>query len=201
VLCIVKVLRGIADVVHVEVMKRTDSDGLEAMVAWAFKRYRLRRLCIDSTGLGTFPAERMKKKHGDRIDVPHKRNKVELINFTANSKEELATNLFTVMTSQEVRLPDDDAQLPAFERWDEDEKGNRVGNPRRVNEPETAKLLRKEIASIRRIVTPSGNVSYDAPRTKDGHADRAWGLALALFACDKVHPMVMALQARMRGGG
>jgi phage FluMu gp28-like protein len=43
--------------------------------------------------------------------------------------------------------------------------------------------LIRDILSIRRIVTESGNVRYDAPSTADGHADRAWALALAIHAC------------------
>ncbi len=43
--------------------------------------------------------------------------------------------------------------------------------------------LINDILSIRRIVTESGNVKYDAPSTVDGHADRAWALALAIHAC------------------
>ena len=40
----------------------------------------------------------------------------------------------------------------------------------------------RDICSLRRIVTSSGNVRYDAPRTVHGHADRAWSLALAVYA-------------------
>jgi phage FluMu gp28-like protein len=43
--------------------------------------------------------------------------------------------------------------------------------------------LVKDILSIRRIITTSGNVRYDAPHTDDGHADRAWALFLAIHAC------------------
>lgn len=200
VIVVVKVVRGVAEVVHVESMKRTDSDGLEAMVAWAFKRYRLRRLCIDETGLGTFPAERIKKKHGDRLDLPHRRNKVEPIKFGLVSKEALATNLYTAVTDGKVVLPAGDEHLATFERWNEDDGGRRVGTPVVVNPPGTAAALATEIASLQRVVTPSGNVTYETPRTKDGHADRAWSLMLALFAVDKVHPMVAALQSRMGAG-
>jgi phage FluMu gp28-like protein len=35
------------------------------------------------------------------------------------------------------------------------------------------------------MVTESGAIRFDAPRTVDGHADRAWSLALALHACSK----------------
>lgn len=43
--------------------------------------------------------------------------------------------------------------------------------------------LIKDLCSIRRIVTATGAIRYDAPHTDAGHADRAWSLALALQAC------------------
>lgn len=46
-------------------------------------------------------------------------------------------------------------------------------------------LLIKDLCSIRRLITSTGAVRYDAPHTDDGHADRAWALALALQACAK----------------
>jgi phage FluMu gp28-like protein len=48
--------------------------------------------------------------------------------------------------------------------------------------PKNDELLR-DIRSIKRTVTPTGAVRYDAPRTAKGHADRAWSLALAVHAC------------------
>lgn len=163
VLIVVRFHRGIRTVVHVESMKRTDSDGLEAMVDRAFAKFALKRLCIDATGLGTFPAERIKKKHSERVDVPHRRPRVEPLIFTPKLKEALATGLYTAMTGGQVVLP-------------------------RSNE-----ALRKDVASIRRIVTPAGNVTYDAPRTADGHADHAWALALAVHASTGRNAMAEAL--------
>lgn len=194
--CLVVVLQTGSKIkpVHIETMPRTDSDGLEAMIDWAFERYNLQRLCIDSTGLGTFPAERIQKKHGDRVPVKHRRNRVECVDFGLKSKEALATNLYTYITDQTLLLPEGDAQLPHFIR--RNKIGNEeVGEEKLVNRPGEALQLRKEIASIRRVITPNGNVTYDTPRTKEGHGDRAWALALAAFGCDKVHPMLAALQA------
>jgi len=47
------------------------------------------------------------------------------------------------------------------------------------------KRLRDDITSLNRIVTPQGVVKYAAARTRDGHADRATALALALDAASK----------------
>lgn len=125
--------------------KRTSSEELEAMVASAFVKYNLRRLCVDATGMGAFPAERMQKTHG--------RHRIEPVTFTQQSKEDLATGLYSAFTESTVRMPN------------------------------SATKLRDDICSIRRIITSAGNVRYDAPRTDEGHADRAWALALALYGC------------------
>jgi len=42
--------------------------------------------------------------------------------------------------------------------------------------------IRADLHSVRRVYTMAGNVRFEAPRTKDGHADRFWALALALQA-------------------
>lgn len=46
--------------------------------------------------------------------------------------------------------------------------------------------LRDDLASIQRIVTPQGLVKFIAARTRDGHADRATALALALHAAAQI---------------
>jgi phage FluMu gp28-like protein len=187
-------VKGICYVVHIEVMKRTDSDGLEAMVDRAFARYKLRRLCIDATGLGSFPAERIKKKHSERIDVAHRRPRVEPINFTPTTKEAMCTGLYAAMTGQLLRLPATDAQLK--KRADLDTS---TTPPSRyvINEAGSAKKLRLEIASVQRIISNAGNVQYVTPRTNDGHADRAWALMLALLARSTTNPMIDALRSRV----
>jgi phage FluMu gp28-like protein len=43
-------------------------------------------------------------------------------------------------------------------------------------------LLQRDIRAIRKEVTASGNIRFAADRGEDGHADRFWGLALALHA-------------------
>lgn len=46
-----------------------------------------------------------------------------------------------------------------------------------------SKPMIKDLCSLRRTVTAAGNIRFDAPRTAEGHADRAWSLALAVHAC------------------
>lgn len=41
-----------------------------------------------------------------------------------------------------------------------------------------SRTIREDLHSMSRVVTPSGNVTYRAPHTEDGHADRCTALAL-----------------------
>jgi phage FluMu gp28-like protein len=45
------------------------------------------------------------------------------------------------------------------------------------------------MCALRRIVTPSGNVTYEVPRTAAGHGDRFWGLGLALIGAGAPAPV------------
>lgn len=129
---------------HVYECKRTSIEDLDRIVTEAFRDFRLTRLCVDSTGLGAFPAEAMQNRFGI--------HRVEPVVFTLQSKDVLATTLYQVIAEQRIRLA-------------------------RANVD-----LQSDIAAIRRIVRSSGAVSYEAPHTDKGHADRAWALALALHA-------------------
>jgi phage FluMu gp28-like protein len=153
VLTVLRKTGGLYVVQWIESSKRTDSDALEAMVDRAFKRFELRRLCLDSTGIGAFPAERMQKRFGI--------SKVEPVQFTLQVKEDLATALYTTFAEHKIRIP----------------KTRLHGCG-----PDEPAALREDIAALRRIITTAGNVRYDAPHTDQGHADRAWSLALALHA-------------------
>ncbi len=162
VLTVVRLTGGQRVVQYIETHRRTDSDGLEKMVADAFKAFGIKRMAVDATGMGSFPAERMRKRHGYW--------KIEPFVFTQKSKEDLATALYTAFAERSVMLPKTDAALPkkpaALPGW----------------LPKAADQLREDICAIRREITTAGNVRYDAPHTDKGHADSAWSLALALHA-------------------
>lgn len=169
VLLIVQVAGNKRRVVYVETRSRTDSDALDGMVDRAFQFYQVRRLCVDSTGLGSFPAQRMQQRHGYWS--------VEPVTFTLQSKEDLATSLYTAFSDRALVLPKTDAALPA--PLDKSMPGNQPG---------CAEQLRHDVCSLQRIITSAGNVRYDAPRTDKGHADSAWALALAVHAAGQAQP-------------
>lgn len=142
---------------NIDKRKRTKSSDLKYMVAQGFDKYHYKKLMVDETGIGTFPAEELVKIHGF--------SKVEPIHFTMQIKEELATSLFVAFSQNRIIIPD--TKLPG-------------------TDPEDVKLLKEDIASIQRMVNENtGNVKYDAPHTATGHADRAWSLALAINAAMK----------------
>jgi phage FluMu gp28-like protein len=106
------------------------------------------RVCMDATGMGSAPAERLEK------DYP---GKVEGVEFTSAVKEGLATTLKLALDSGRLRLPFD---------------------------PE----LIFDLAKLRKMVTTAGNIRYDADDSGGSHADRAWGLALAVHAASRPVP-------------
>ena len=78
--------------------------------------------------------------------------KIEPVTFTGPMKEELAYPVRMAFEDRSVRIPFADDKLKA------------------------------DIRAIRKEVTTSGNVRFAADRGQNGHADRFWGLALALHA-------------------
>jgi len=118
-------------------------DAQEAVLYDLLALPSLRRCCVDQTGIGRQFAERAAQRFG--------RYRVEGIQFTSATKEELAYPLRTAFESKTVRIPPD--------KW-----------------------IRADLRSIRKEVTSSGNLRFTGERTRHGHADRFWALALALHA-------------------
>ena len=48
-----------------------------------------------------------------------------------------------------------------------------------------SRLVREDLHSVNRVTTASGGVTYRAPHSADGHADRCTALALSLRARQK----------------
>jgi phage FluMu gp28-like protein len=82
--------------------KRTSWTEQEKALDAVFEQWPIVRLCVDATGLGAVPAERLVARYGRRI---------EPVSFTAPVKEELATLLYTHFAEKRVRVPTHDAAL------------------------------------------------------------------------------------------
>ncbi|MDW8358772.1 terminase large subunit domain-containing protein [Thermus sp.] len=144
-LTVLVVLERVGDVYwtrHLEVLHRTPFALQEARLHALLPR--VRRACVDATGLGEMLAEGARRAFGPRV---------EPVKFTPEVKADLAQRLRLFFEDRRVRIPEDPA-------------------------------LREDLHAVRRVVTPSGNVRYDAERSERGHADRFWALALALHAAE-----------------
>jgi len=77
---------------------------------------------------------------------------VEPVMFTQRTKEELAYKLLYAFQDRNIRIPDDEN-------------------------------IKDDIHSIKRMNTSTGAIRFDAARSEtDGHADRFWSFALAVYA-------------------
>lgn len=102
------------------------------------------RCCIDKTGIGAGIFETAQTDFGKR--------KVDGINFTLKSKEEMAYKLYYTFEDCNIRFPNDE-------------------------------LIKRDLHSIKKLPTTTGSIRFDAERSEtDGHADRFWSFALAIFA-------------------
>lgn len=94
----------VAHVVHCETLKRTTSGDIARLAAIAMNPpYGCRRLCVDATGMGSFPTEDLRKRYGPQ--------RVEAVTFTLPIKEDLATTMFSRFQTGSVRLPPGDGDL------------------------------------------------------------------------------------------
>ncbi|MGZ5545019.1 MAG: phage terminase large subunit family protein, partial [Limisphaerales bacterium] len=101
-LSVMWLLEKVGDVYHtrlVETMEQESFDsqeaGLDALMQWR----RVKRLCIDNTGIGRQFAERARKRYGEY--------RVEAVTFTAEVKEELAYPLRTAFEKRTIRVPNE----------------------------------------------------------------------------------------------
>jgi len=104
-LVIVRVDRhGIHWVHHIETLEKTSEADLHRLVDFALgPHWRCQRVCIDATGLGSFPAKSIQDKHGH--------HRVELVTFTNASKEAMATTLHKRLADHALKIPYDAREL------------------------------------------------------------------------------------------
>lgn len=130
---------------------------------WSYLKQRLYRYlalpnlvraCIDRTGCGDQYTEEAIEMFGSV--------KVEGVLFTGTVKADLALTLLRAFEDQKIVLP----KNPKFSDIDGREDDKQL----------------ESFHSVRKIVTPSGNVRYDAQSTDKGHGDFFWAAALCNHA-------------------
>ncbi len=92
------------------------------------------------------------RQFAERASQRFGKHKIEEFTFTAASKEELAYPVRAAFEDRSTRIPFEDD------------------------------ALKTDIRAIRKEVSKGGTIRFSADRGKNGHADRFWGLALALHA-------------------
>lgn len=88
-------------------------------------------------------------------------DEVKPVWFSPLAKEDLATRALRYLARRKLRLP-------------RDERGE---------------TLKKEAAAVRRVVNDKGHVSYESPRSAEGHGDRWTALTLALKGAGEPSPI------------
>lgn len=87
---------------HVEVHDRTDDELIRKLCSDAINVHGCSRVCIDKTGMGTFPAREARRTHGPQI---------EPVDFTPKSKEAMATRLYQSLVDGRIWLPREETRL------------------------------------------------------------------------------------------
>ncbi len=64
-----------------------------------------------------------------------------------------------------------------------------------------SRVIREDLHSMQRVTSNNGGISYRAPHTDDGHADRCTALALCVRAAGKDAPTFLSDPAAIRLGG
>jgi len=147
-LSVLWILERVGDVFWTRVLKtlkNTTFSAQEGLIDQVMSNRAVRRMCIDSSGLGMDMAERLKQRWGA--------HRLEPVNFTAPVKADLALPLLQLFQDRRARVP-------------------------------AEAEVREDLHKIRRVITTSGNVRFEAERSESGHADRFWSLALAHHAAD-----------------
>lgn len=144
VLSIICLINGVAWIIAQLTCKRTDFRKQRQLIRLARKSFPWQSLHVDASGLGKDMAEELVEWWGE--------DEVKLINFTLQSKADLATRALRWLRDNKIRYPQDaDGQL-----------------------------LFDDTCAVRRRVTPDQNITYDVQRTSKGHGDRWWAMCLAL---------------------
>ncbi len=144
VICVFEKKGSVFFLRHFVELKNVQFQEQKRILFGLMKHEKVRRLCIDSTGIGMQMAEDTQLEFG--------KSRVEAITFTSKAKEELAYKLYYAFQDRNIRFPNIEA-------------------------------IKDDIHSIRRIPTSAGAIRFEADRSEtDGHADRFWSFALAIFA-------------------
>jgi phage FluMu gp28-like protein len=128
---------------EVVVLDRSSFAEHDRQIARLFAKYNVIRMAIDRTGMGERSTEEYQNLYG---------SKVEGVNFTTDTKGNMATLGLELMTERRVLLPQDHPEIGA------------------------------DFRKLQRVVSAGGNVRFQAARDNSGHGDVVWAFLLACNA-------------------
>lgn len=113
---------------------------------------RCQRVCVDYTGPGVGLGDYLVREFGEWSPEQHKAGKIELCTFSNALKVDIFSKLRMSFEARRERIP-------------------------------SSRVIREDLHSVQRVTLSSGGgITYRAPHTEDGHADRATAKALATRA-------------------
>jgi phage FluMu gp28-like protein len=128
---------------EVVVLDRSSFAEHDRQIARLMAKYNVIRMAIDRTGMGERSTEEYQNLYG---------SKVEGVNFTTDTKGNMATLGLELMTERRVLLPQDHPEIGA------------------------------DFRKLQRVVSAGGNVRFQAARDNSGHGDVVWSFLLACNA-------------------
>jgi phage FluMu gp28-like protein len=131
------------------------------------------------TVLEKSPFSAQRKAYDDTIALGVRRLCIDANGIGAQISEELLTH-YGESRIEPVMMS---GQVPAIVAG----KVKKAFEDKRIRIPDDVDI-RRDLHQVRRVYTDAGNVRFEAPRTRDGHADRFWALGLALQAADGAVP-------------
>ena len=131
---------------------------------------RMRRLCLDYTGVGVGLGDWLVKEFGEYNPERHQFGKIELCQFTNGLKVDIFPKLRMAFEQRTLGIP-------------------------------VSRAIREDLHSMSRVALAGGGVTYRAPYTADGHADRCTALALALRAASSNAAPFAVATVRILGRG
>ena len=141
-LTVIYILRKLGEKFYTVAIEELKNEAFEVQMAAVrnvLTTRRVRRVCVDSTGIGSQLAEELQKEFGY----------VEPVNFTNEVKESMVVSVKRLLENRNLQIPDN-------------------------------QNLISDIHGIKKTVTSSNNVRFDADRNEAGHSDRFWALALGV---------------------
>jgi len=167
----------VGDVLWTRILKvfdRTSFPAQEAAISALMANHRVRRICIDESGIGAQLAESAIRRFGP--------GRAEGVSLSGPVKATIGTVFRDRFADRQMRLP----TYVEWEEFDETDAVNRVINRRNMRKVRHADdWLIEDLHKTKKTTTDAGNVRLAASSDDAGHADSFWAGALMVEAASE----------------